>query len=48
MQSLSLLFLIIGIIFIVIGYNERISKCPLQKLNIDIFLVIFMKNKIPC
>ena len=33
MRSLSLLFLIIGIIFIVIGYNERISKCPSPKIE---------------
>ena len=33
MQSISLLILIIGIIFITIGYNERISKCPLPKIE---------------
>lgn len=33
MQSLSLLILVIGIIFIVVGYNERISKCPLPQIE---------------
>ena len=33
MRSLSLLFLIIGIIFITIGYNEKVSKCPLPKIE---------------
>ena len=33
MKSVSLLLLIIGITFIFIGYNERISNCPLPKIE---------------
>ena len=33
MKSISLLLLIIGILFIIIGYNERISKCPSPKIE---------------
>lgn len=33
MKSIGILLLIIGIVFISIGYNERISKCPLPKIE---------------